>query len=104
MSTGDTITRTFDLPSPQPASAERSDNDQPARAARDLSRLLAAVAGVLVVLGVLAGLRLWFVEGIWRKASIDGPSMAPALCGAAYVVTCDDCAFRFRCDAKHVPA
>ena len=30
--------------------------------------------------------------------------MAPALRGPSYEVTCGDCAFRFRCDAEHVPA
>ena len=52
----------------------------------------------------LAGLRLSFIDGLWRRASIDGPSMVPALRGASYALTCADCRFPFRCDAEHLPA
>src|SRR5688572_17681306 len=51
----------------------------------------------------LAALRVWFVEGLLRRVTIDGPSMAPALSGAHYDVTCGDCGFPFRIDAEHPP-
>ena len=69
----------------------------------NLSRLQWLVGGVMVALVLLAGLRLWFVEGLVRTVRIDGPSMAPALLGTHYRVTCDDCRFVFRCDAENVP-
>jgi type IV secretory pathway protease TraF len=51
----------------------------------------------------LAAIRLSFVDGIWRRVTIDGPSMAPALLGRHYQVTCGDCQFPFACDAEHPP-
>jgi len=65
-----------------------------------LRRLIAAtIAGLLLFLGI----RLWFVEGLLRLVSIDGPSMAPALRGTHYEIICGDCGFAFCCDADHVP-
>jgi signal peptidase I len=60
------------------------------------------VAAILLV--ALAGIRLWFIQGLLRRITIDGPSMAPALCGAHYEVTCRECQFHFRCDADHPPS
>jgi len=57
-----------------------------------------------MVVVLLVGLRLWFMDGMLRQVLIDGPSMAPAFCGVHYDVTCDDCGFSFRCDAEHVPS
>jgi len=51
----------------------------------------------------LTATRLWFIEGLVRRVTIAGPSMAPALCGESYAVICGDCGFRFRCDAEHLP-
>jgi Signal peptidase, peptidase S26 len=70
----------------------------------NLNRIQRTVAAAAIGLVVLAGARLWFVEGLLRRVMIDGPSMAPALCGAHHVVICGDCGFPFRCDAEHVPA
>jgi len=65
-------------------------------------RVSIAVAAALLTL--LAGVRLWFLDGLLRPVTIDGPSMAPALCGLHYEVTCPSCAARFKCDAEHLPA
>src|SRR5438046_1824431 len=74
-----------------------------AGAYRRLQQLQWAVAATAAAMIALAGLRLWFVDGLLQPAMIDGPSMAPALCGAHFEVTCSDCGVRFRCDAEHVP-
>lgn len=63
-------------------------------------RLLIAAAFIVIA---LASARLSCVQGIARRITIDGPSMAPALCGAHYEVTCLDCRFPFRIDADHPP-
>jgi len=60
--------------------------------------VLTAVALVMFV-----GVRLSFVQGITRRVTIDGPSMAPQLCGARFELTCEDCRFRFSCDAENLP-
>ena len=88
MSAGESITRTV-VP--------------PAAADRRLVRIQWAVAATALGLVVLAIVRLWLIDGLWRRVTIDGPSMAPALCGAHFLVTCNDCGFPFRCDAQHVP-
>jgi hypothetical protein len=62
-----------------------------------------AVGATAAALIALACGRLWCVEGLLRPVTIDGPSMAPALCGKSYEVMCLDCGFCFRCDAEHVP-
>jgi len=107
MSTGDTITRTVDLPSPGSAdrASDAAELQRSAAAASDrhLFRLRWTVAGVVAGVLLLAGLRLWFIDGLVRRATIDGSSMAPALCGASYAVDCHDCGFSFSCDAEHVP-
>ncbi len=59
------------------------------------------VGGAFAV-ALFVGVRLWFVDGLLRRVVIDGPSMAPAFCGAHYEIKCDDCAFVFACDAEHV--
>jgi signal peptidase I len=51
----------------------------------------------------LVALRLWFVDGLVRRVTIDGPSMAPAFCGAHYELTCSDCRFPIQIDAEHPP-
>ena len=70
---------------------------------RRLGRIQWAVAATALGLVVLAIARLWFIDGLLRRVTIDGPSMAPALCGPHFLVTCNDCGFPFRCDAQHVP-
>jgi hypothetical protein len=74
-----------------------------APADRRLVRIQWAVAATALGLVVLAIVRLWFIDGLLRRVTIDGPSMAPALCGANFLATCDDCGFPFRCDAQHAP-
>ncbi|HMC11763.1 MAG TPA: S24/S26 family peptidase, partial [Pirellulaceae bacterium] len=67
-------------------------------------RVRRAVVAVAVVLVLFTGIRLSLVEGLVRRVTIDGPSMAPAFCGAHYAVGCGDCGFSFQCDAEHLPA
>jgi signal peptidase S26 family len=69
-----------------------------------VTRLRWVVTAATVGLVLFASVRLWFVDGLIRPVTIDGPSMAPALCGASHLVVCGDCGFSFRCDAEHVPA
>lgn len=71
---------------------------------RNLWRLQIAVGMTIVFLAIFIGLRLWSIRGLWRAARIDGPSMAPTLCGAHYRVNCYDCGFAFLCDAENRPA
>jgi hypothetical protein len=108
MSTGDTITRTVDPASPgsigRSQDAGELQRASAAESERHLARLRWAVAGTIAGLLLLAGLRLWFIDGLARRATIDGPSMAPTLGGASYAVDCGDCGFSFSCDAEHVPA
>jgi signal peptidase I len=62
--------------------------------------------GILGTIGLLIGLglvRASFLTGLWRRVVIEGPSMAPQLCGASLRVVCDDCGFPFACDAEHLP-
>ena len=68
-----------------------------------VNRIQRMVAASAVGLILLAGARLWFIEGLLGRVTIDGPSMAPALCGAHYEVACGDCGFSFPCDAEHLP-
>jgi hypothetical protein len=68
-----------------------------------LRRIRWAVAAAVAALGVLGIVRLSFVTGLRRRVTIDGPSMAPAFCGAHHELPCGDCGFEFRCDAEHVP-
>jgi Signal peptidase, peptidase S26 len=70
---------------------------------QSLVRVQWVVALTAAALLVLAAARLWFVAGLWRRVTIEGPSMAPALCGPYFELTCGDCGFAFRCDAEHVP-
>lgn len=68
-------------------------------------RMQAVIAATMLMLVGLVAVRLWMVEGlVLRRASVQGPSMAPAFCGAHYRVTCGDCGFAFRCDATNPPA
>jgi type IV secretory pathway protease TraF len=59
-----------------------------------------AVASLLILM--LA--RISSIQGIVRRVSIEGPSMATQLCGTHFQVTCADCKFTFACDAEHQPA
>jgi hypothetical protein len=69
-----------------------------------LSRRLAwAIVASITGLAALVAVRLACIDGLVRRVSIDGPSMAPAFSGDSYEVTCGDCSFGFRCDAEHVP-
>jgi type IV secretory pathway protease TraF len=63
-----------------------------------------AIFAAAALLTLLSGVRLWFVDGLLRPVTIDGPSMAPAFCGAHFDVTCSQCGVQFACDAEHLPA
>jgi len=69
-----------------------------------LRQLKLALAASCAGLALLLLARLWSVDGLLRRITIDGPSMAPAFCGAHYRVKCGDCGFPFRCDAEHLPS
>jgi hypothetical protein len=71
---------------------------------RLLRQLKSALAASCAVLALLLLARLWSIDGMLRRVTIDGPSMAPAYCGAHYKVQCGDCGFPFRCDAEHLPS
>src|SRR4051794_30231947 len=58
---------------------------------------------ITIALLLLVAFRLSCLDGLFRRVTIDGPSMAPAFCGAHYSLTCHDCGFRFLCDAEHLP-
>src|SRR5689334_3913898 len=58
---------------------------------------------VVIFLVILAVVRLSCIDGLLRRVTIDGPSMAPTLCGLHYSVSCGDCGFLFDCDAEHLP-
>jgi signal peptidase I len=92
VSGGESITRTV-APAATAAALE----------GRALSRVKWALAVAAAALVLLAGARLWMVDGLVRRVTIDGPSMAPAFYGAHYAVRCGDCGFSFRCDAEHLP-
>lgn len=64
----------------------------------------AVFVGVTVAgLVLLVAARLACVDGILRRVSIDGPSMAPAFLGRHYAAGCVDCGFPLFFDADHVP-
>lgn len=65
-----------------------------------LQRLIAVTA---LALTIFVFIRLSFIQGIFRRVTIDGPSMAPHLCGTHFEVTCADCQFVFHCDADRLP-
>ncbi len=69
-----------------------------------LVRIQGVVLGVLLMLAALGAARLWLIRGLTGGVRIDGPSMAPALVGGHYPLTCQDCGFAFRCDAEDPPA
>jgi hypothetical protein len=107
MSSGDSVTRTLsdDSSAGQPAEVLPTAMQlAAAQADRRLVQIQRAVVIITASLIFLAAVRLWFVEGLLRRVTIDGPSMAPALCGAHYDATCSDCGFSFRCDAEHLPS
>lgn len=63
--------------------------------------------GILATVGLLLGLglvRVSYITGLWQRVVVEGPSMAPGLCGASLRVVCEDCGFPFVCDAEHLPA
>ena len=64
-------------------------------------RWLVAAALAALIAGV--GLRLALLDGWLRTVRIDGPSMAPALCGTHLAVTCGDCGTHFRVGRESVP-
>jgi hypothetical protein len=74
------------------------------QAGHQLTVMKWSVVAAVAVVCLLFATRLWFVDGLLRRVLIDGPSIAPALCGDHFFVTCGDCGFAFRCDAEHVPA
>jgi hypothetical protein len=57
-----------------------------------------------LALAALAGFRLACLDGLLRRVTIEGASMAPTLLGAHLEIQCGDCAFRFLCDAEHLPS
>ena len=63
-------------------------------------RILAAAVAILLALGAA---RLCFLDGLLRRITIAGPSMAPSLCGAHYEIECSECVFPFRVDAESPP-
>jgi hypothetical protein len=67
------------------------------------SSLRSAVALTLAAVVLVAAARFWFITGLVRPVTIDGPSMALAFCGTHYAFRCADCGFLFRCDAEHPP-
>src|SRR4051794_15114203 len=71
----------------------------PDRRLKQLRRVVVMAASALLA---ISAIRVSFVDGILRKVTIDGPSMAPALCGPHYKLECVDCGFLFRCDAEHL--
>jgi len=76
----------------------------PTRIPIPLILLQRIVAFTALALALFALVRLSFVQGIFRRVSIDGPSMAPHLLGTHFNVTCADCRFLFPCDAEHLPS
>jgi len=88
----------------QPTLVLVSASEAPAKPPRPpFSRRRGAIVISLLVLALLLTARLALVDGWLRRVSIDGPSMAPTLCGASYLVTCDDCGFVFLLDAQQPP-
>ena len=71
---------------------------------RPLIRLRFSIAVAALALLGLACWRLSFVQGLVRRITIDGPSMAPTLLNEHYAIQCGDCGFRFVLDAEHPPA
>ncbi len=68
-----------------------------------LSRLRLSVMLLMVCVFAPALFRLWCIKGLIRTIRIDGGSMAEALYGNHFRVTCEDCGFTFRCDADAFP-
>lgn len=98
---GETTTRTV---VPQ-AAAETLSTPIPLSAGRrPQGRERWIVLGTMAVLLALVGWRMSFVDGLLRRVTIDGASMAPVLFGPRYAVTCADCGFPFACDAENPPA
>ena len=64
-------------------------------------RWLAAAALATLVAGV--ALRLALLDGWLRTVRIEGPSMAPVLCGTHLETTCSDCGVCFRVGRESVP-
>ncbi len=66
-----------------------------------IQRLISVTA---LALAIFVAIRLSFIQGIVRRVTIDGPSMAPHLRGTHFDVICADCRFIFPCDAEHLPS
>ena len=107
MNPGESTTKSFPGTAPppeRPGAITLADTQTVAAPAdRVLVRLRWAVIAALCSLLVLIVVRLALVDGLLRRVTIEGPSMAPALVGAHHRVTCGDCGFVFRCDATDVP-
>ncbi len=50
-----------------------------------------------------AAMRLFALQGCWRTIRIEGASMAPALHGTAWELTCLDCGFAYRLAEEYLP-
>lgn len=75
----------------------------PTRTSNPLRLIQRLIAITSLTLALFVALRLSFIQGIFRRVTIDGPSMALHLCGTHFDVTCADCKFAFPCDAEHLP-
>ncbi|WP_254513749.1 signal peptidase I [Anatilimnocola floriformis] len=69
----------------------------------ELRRIKQSIAGIMLLLTLLIGFRLWCLEGLLFPVSIAGASMANTLVGPHFRVTCQDCGHAFRCDATSTP-
>ena len=69
----------------------------------ELRTIRRMVLGCALALLGLALVRISFVDGIVRRVTIDGASMAPRLQGVHFEIICRDCRFGFAIDAEHLP-
>jgi signal peptidase I len=60
------------------------------------------VASLVLVTGL--GVRLVFLQGLFRPVRIAGGSMAETMLGPHFVLDCQDCGFAIRYDADHAPS
>jgi signal peptidase I len=64
-------------------------------------RRLLAIGVATLLLSLAVG--TWLVEGLVVPVVVSGGSMAPALNGEHFEITCHDCRFRFACGAESPP-